>query len=627
MASSLSPSQQQALAQVLEFTGNADTDVAVGVLSAVDWDVQRAAEMIFGGGPTPTPAPVPVTPSTPAIMEEFEIDDSEVDLGGPGTPRPTPGHTASLPTLLLRPLLSLLSLPLTLLSSLLRLLLTALRIPLPRALLTNYTPFRGLTFLRFASSANRNGARTHPRNARGGGAERWVRELEEETGAVCLGRAGLGSSSALQTTSTSEGGSSLTNRAGNAVDGMDFGDEEEGGRRMLPDFALCGYEEALRIAQREARIACIVLVSEEHDDVAEFKRTTLTSPTFLRTLHTNNILTWGGDVSSPEAHSAAQKLHATTFPFLAFLALQPPRTPRSHTPSHTPSNSTPPQLTVLSRHAGPSTPSSGPTSAHTLTTHLTTTLLPRITPFLHTIHAQQRTRALERAMREEQDRAFALGAQRDRDRLTQKALEAETARLQQQQEAEAREEAERRRQREEEEEVRRAEERMAWRRWTRRSFAQADANGGGKALRLAIRLPTGQRLVHTFAGDADLTDLYAYIDAQFIPASLPSSEDPSSPPTSVSSPSSTPKAILETYIASAQSASAYWGFTVASSFPRVEIPWEKGVELAGVKALEGGGQVVVEVLNSGRSSPRASLDGKGKEKEEGDDDGYDTEED
>ncbi|KAF6757729.1 hypothetical protein DFP72DRAFT_890495 [Ephemerocybe angulata] len=98
---------------------------------------------------------------------------------------------------------------------------------------------------------------------------------------------------------------------------MDFGDEE-GGRLILPDFALCGYDEAVRIAQREARIACIVLVGEEHDVVAELKRTTLTSPAFLRTLHTNHIhiLTWGGDVSSPEAHSTAQKLHAaTSLPF------------------------------------------------------------------------------------------------------------------------------------------------------------------------------------------------------------------------------------------------------------------------------------------------------------------------
>ncbi|KAF5340222.1 hypothetical protein D9611_007954 [Ephemerocybe angulata] len=188
------------------------------------FDVKRAvSEMIFGGGPTPAPAPA--TPSTPAIMREFKIGDSEVDLG-PGT-----------------------------------------------LVLLHHGPHLGYAV---------------------------------------------------------EGG-------------MDFGDEE-GGRLILPDFALCGYDEAVRIAQREARIACIVLVSEEHDVVAELKR---------------------------------------------------------------------------------------PTSAQTLTTHLTNTLLPRITAFLQTIHQQQRTRALEHAVREEQDRAFALGAQRDGDRLAQKALEAEAALLQQ----------------------------------------------------------------------------------------------------------------------------------------------------------------------------------------------------
>ncbi|KAF6751985.1 hypothetical protein DFP72DRAFT_1070686 [Ephemerocybe angulata] len=79
----------------------------------------------------------------------------------------------------------------------------------------------------------------------------------------------------------------------------------------------------------------------------------------------------------------------------------------------------------------------GPTSAQTLTTHLTATLLPCITPFPHTIHQQQRRRALECAMSEEQDHAFALGTQPERDRLIPKALDAETARLQQQQEAKA----------------------------------------------------------------------------------------------------------------------------------------------------------------------------------------------
>jgi len=36
----LSSSQRAALRQVLELTDNGDEDVAIGVLSSVDWDVQ-----------------------------------------------------------------------------------------------------------------------------------------------------------------------------------------------------------------------------------------------------------------------------------------------------------------------------------------------------------------------------------------------------------------------------------------------------------------------------------------------------------------------------------------------------------------------------------------------------------
>lgn len=46
-------------------------------------------------------------------------------------------------------------------------------------------------------------------------------------------------------------------------------------RRLLPDFVLGTYEETLRLIQREAKVGCIVLVSEEHDDDAEFKRYTI----------------------------------------------------------------------------------------------------------------------------------------------------------------------------------------------------------------------------------------------------------------------------------------------------------------------------------------------------------------
>lgn len=50
------------------------------------------------------------------------------------------------------------------------------------------------------------------------------------------------------------------------------GSGEDDGRKYLPDFSLGTYENTLRRCQKEAKIGCIVLVSEEHDDDAEFKR-------------------------------------------------------------------------------------------------------------------------------------------------------------------------------------------------------------------------------------------------------------------------------------------------------------------------------------------------------------------
>jgi FAS-associated factor 2 len=72
------------------------------------------------------------------------------------------------------------------------------------------------------------------------------------------------------------------------------------------------------MCQRDAKIACIVLVSEEHDDVAEFKRyvrwfwnvlllnscsSTLTDAAFVKSLYDNGIVVWGGDVRDQDAWS------------------------------------------------------------------------------------------------------------------------------------------------------------------------------------------------------------------------------------------------------------------------------------------------------------------------------------
>ncbi|THU84302.1 hypothetical protein K435DRAFT_870418 [Dendrothele bispora CBS 962.96] len=439
--SALTPSQNEALNQLRDLTNGGDDEVTIGVLESVEWDVQRAAEMIFGSNINVPPR----SSSTPTRntdlhdlnhlnnFETFEVDDSAQGQGTGNNEddelirnrnnRPHRGQNQPL-------LLTILSYPLHVLSSLFRFVFTLLRIPLRFLPLPFLAPqFNLLTWWYRGPSSTRGGSSSWSSSSNGtgtGGVERWIRELEEETGAICLGRtAPIGSS-----TSTSVGmGSStsnLTSRAGPSTSNLPptdadideseldalLGPEESETERpdptrqkFLPAFQIGTYEQALKVIEKETRIGCIILVSEEHDDVAEFKRTTLTSPSFLRLLHRNNMYVWGGDVRDKEPWSAAKKLGCGT-------ASQP-------------------TLTVLSRHTTLSecTPAA-------LTNHLTASLLPRVTSYLSHIRSaraqiesqlasQRQARENERRLREEQDRAFEETKRRDAERIRRKVREEE----------------------------------------------------------------------------------------------------------------------------------------------------------------------------------------------------------
>lgn len=167
--------------------------------------------------------------------------------------------------MLLRPIrvvLNILAIPLYPIFSLLRFLFRALRIPLPSG-----GPFT------FSYRPLGPGPGREPRDPKSV-AERWIRALEEETGAVCISRSTnrkQQQSNGHSVASGVAGPSTLTARGGNTYeDGSSGGLESDS--KLLPDFFLGGYEEFARTCQKDMKIGCIVIVSEEHDDDAEFKR-------------------------------------------------------------------------------------------------------------------------------------------------------------------------------------------------------------------------------------------------------------------------------------------------------------------------------------------------------------------
>ncbi|KAI1792217.1 hypothetical protein LXA43DRAFT_1007112 [Ganoderma leucocontextum] len=607
---SLSPAQRDALAQLQALTNGGDAEVSIGVLASVDWDVQRAAEIVFDGVPSPIPRPA-AAPEATTRIEQFEIDDSEQDglLGGRGARREfrPVRESGSLSAIVIRPLrviFNILAIPLYPIFSLLRFLFRALRIPLPN--------FGLFTFSYRPSGPGGSREARDPKSV----AARWVRALEEETGAICASRKhsqgnGHGVASGVA------GSSTLTARGNAWQEGSNGSVEND---KLLPDFFLGAYEEFARTCQRELRIGCVVIVSDEHDDDAEFKRSTLTDPSFLRVIQENEILVWGGDIRDREAWSASQKLQATTYPFVAFIALQPRRAPGS-------SSAPAPTMTILSRHQGTSIPStSAPTAAQTLVTHLKEQLFPRVTPFLNKLRVEAAERERERALRAEQDLAFEAARRKDTDRILQKRA-ADAAAAEEKQRA-AKAEA-----RAVEDERKAAESRkqwdarrMEWRRWLRRGLVLREPrpgeNGRGKTMRVGVRLPDGRRSVRFFGESDPLTALYAYVDSLLIPPEFVQDADPMSAPEGGKAGE---EGVVLDMQASGRSPEKWWGFKLVLAYPRREIPWEAEKKVGEIEVLRGGGQVVVEFVADedakSRGKSRSSME------QDGDDDEYHTESD
>lgn len=93
---------------------------------------------------------------------------------------------------------------------------------------------------------------------------RWITSLEEETGAVNV------KSAAVSATGL-DGRQSVSRR--HIYPPTSPVDEN----KILPDFFEGTYEEVLNTCQKEGRIVCVIIVSAEHDDVAEFKRSVVSS--------------------------------------------------------------------------------------------------------------------------------------------------------------------------------------------------------------------------------------------------------------------------------------------------------------------------------------------------------------
>lgn len=221
---------------------------------------------------------------------------------------------------------------------------------------------------------------------------------------------------------------------------------------------------------------------------------------------------WGGDVcTSRDAQIASVILQAATYPFIAFLSMQPQ--PASRITGATSSSSSSTRMTVFSRLEGLQA-----TAASQVTAHITDTLAPRLNPFLGRLRAQKREREAQRLLREEQDRAYAEAGKRDMERVRAKeaelrAKEAE-AKLQKEAEEQARRETERK--------ARESMNRSAWRKQIAAHFGPEPSDG----TKLVIRLPDGRRLMRRFQDDESAIRIWHFVECEAFGATGSGTDSP-----------------------------------------------------------------------------------------------------
>ncbi|GAA5869295.1 hypothetical protein JCM3774_004196 [Rhodotorula dairenensis] len=441
-------------------------------------------------------------------------------------------------------------------------------------------------------------------------AENFVRNVERVTALSRRSAAtatGAGSSSSA---ATAGGSSGLASRHSRATGSSRGGGTLRGTGPRVPDFFVGSYDEALRYARDEMRILMIVLTSEEHERDERFKREVLVSEVVNDLIEEERIVVWGGDVSERDAYQVGQTLSYISLPFVAFVALHPSGPPGLATNPATASTSSP-RMRLISRFEhSPSTP----VTSSTLHAHVQTSVLPRVKPFLARLVAQKQQREADRRAREDAERRVAENARRDEEKVLavrrreEERLAAERQRLE-------REERERLERLEMEREAERA---RRWRERTRRELlrhgepSQADDEA---AVRVAVRLGNGQRVMRTFSGSASTEEVYAWTECE-----LEREADDACPAAAPASYGEDDRAYVQRY-----------HFRLATTFPRQVIPLPShlaspstahldqgraGDDVMVAEAFRGLGKTVNLVVDGLETRRRMSMNSRGDESEE-----------
>ncbi|KAI4088496.1 MAG: hypothetical protein LQ344_006009 [Seirophora lacunosa] len=274
--------------------------------------------------------------------------------------------------------------------------------------------------------------------------------------------------------------------------------EEEYGQHDLKFFEN-GYAQAYDLAKKDLKFLLVVLLSPEHDDTSTFVRGTLLSPEVVSYINDpqNKIILWAGSVQDSEAYQVSTALSCSKFPFAALVA-------------HTPQDSST-SMSTIGRISGLVPPSAFvPKLQSAISQHSAT---------LERARQSRSEQQASRNLREEQNSAYERSLAQDRERARQRREE-EDARLRVEREAKAKADAA-------EQEKQNLEQ---WRLWRAQSIIPEPSSSGEDVTRVSIRMTSGERVVRKFRAEAEMEELYAFVECYDVLSSSSASSKATQPP-------------------------------------------------------------------------------------------------
>jgi FAS-associated factor 2 len=256
--------------------------------------------------------------------------------------------------------------------------------------------------------------------------------------------------------------------------------EEEYGPHQLPFFE-SGYAQAFDLAKKNLQFLLVILISPEHDETTSFIRDTLLSQELVEFIRNpeNNIILWAGNVQDSEAYQVSSALNCTKFPFAGLIV---------HTPQ------------VSSTAMGIATRIAGPTPPTQFIAKLRTAMQQHTEP-LARVRAQRQEQQATRNIRQQQDSAYERSLATDRERARKKKEEQERQAREEKEALEREQAAERH-----------AQNLQQWRKWRASSISAEPSPDAKDIVRIAVKLPSEERVVRKFAADAHIEELYAFVE-------------------------------------------------------------------------------------------------------------------